>query len=198
MRKLNKKHSCKCKDLTIIFLNNGDPFISKLGAHNASDIKEILGLPSHETLYEVIKGSCPVEHDDSKKVVIKGCETFYSVPPGAGNSKETIEKELLEEPYEGTFGIKPKLLREAGNYILLFEGLTIDEAQQKVDVALEWPKKNRLLFSEKITTPKCQKLNWAQNYSNIRLCGRLWQGVSLKTTESTPFKVLLSYLRALI
>ena len=63
-------------------------------------------------------------------------------------------------------------------------------------MGLEWPKQNRLLFSEKIATPNRPDANWG--YLNVRIAGRTWQGVSLQTPETNPLKVLLSYLGGIL
>lgn len=181
----------------MIFLSNDTPFIAKSGEHDVSYIKKLLGISEHDALFQVVEGGPAIEHNDCKRVTLKGCETFYGCPPAGGNSKEEVEKELIAEPFESTFGVKRTLHREAGGFVLVLEQLPVGD-NKKVDVALEWPKQSRLLFSERIATPKCPNPNWSPSYANIRIAGRVWQGVSLQTKETSPLKVFLSYLRWLL
>ncbi len=189
------KHSCNCNGFVIIFLKNGDPIIAKSGENEVPAIKKLLGIPEIDTLFEVVGNGTSIKFDDSKKIHLKGCEIFYGVPPGAGNSKEEVEKVLLAEPFENIFGKSPTLVREAGEYVLIMEQLPVGNGKM-VDVALEWPKKPRLLFSERFETPNRKDANWA--YPSIMIGGRVWQGVSLQTKESTPLTILLSYLAWLL
>ncbi len=188
--------NCSCRHFVLIFLSSGKPFIAIRGEQSVSEIKKLLGISEHDALYQVAEHGCPIEYKDGATVQLKGCETFYGCPPAGGNSKEEAEKELLDEPFENTFGVKRTLHREAGGLVLVLEQFHFSD-ELKVDIALEWPKQNRLLFSAKIPTPKHPDANWCPTYANIRIAGRSWQGVSLQTKETNPLKVLLSYLRCL-
>ena len=189
-----QEHKCKCngKRHTLIYLENGDPFIIELGKHLASEIKMRLGIPELETLTETFDGEhrMPKRYQDGDMVHIEGCETFYGAPTCASNSHPEMAIELFDAPFKGVIGIEPQLTMEAGSYLLIF--LKVPLGDRDVDILLEWPFKNRLLFSEKITTPKNPQANWG--YPDLMIGGRKWQGLSLRTTETTPYKTLLACL----
>lgn len=189
-----KTDFCNCKGWVIILLTSEQGFAIKKGEYESKEIKSLLGIPEIETLFQLVEGCTPIKYKDCDKVTIKGCETFYGCVPGAGNSKNHSENESSCKLLEESFGITPKLIKEAGITHFVLENLALPNGNN-VDVCLEWPNRNRLLLSEKVNT--VEKRNWPPNYANIRIAGKNWHGVSLQTKVKTPHEVFVSYLEAL-
>lgn len=188
----------KGKNFVEIFLfNNPNPFTIHRGAQEISHIKDILGIEPFEILILHSEDGSTTELTTDKKFTVKGDEIFSGKTPTGGKSKNKSDSKLDPELFRAQFGVQPKIIHEPSQAVIIFENFSYSSSLV-VDIALEWPYRPRLLFSQKVSTPKMPDANWSSSYRNVMADNRLWQGVSLRSDSTDcPIKVLSSFLGAL-
>lgn len=87
---------------------------------------------------------------------------------------------------------EPTVSLEGGHRLYHFPNFYWVSDSKFVEMMFEWPLRNRLLFSEKISTPRYPTANWA--YPDVWVGGKKWQGISLTTGEQSPPRALLAIL----